>query len=96
MLTFPPQHIAEEVNTGEPRPVNNPAMPGRAWRTALAGISRLAFGIPEGTTIELPVESVLSALGGGAGRPQLLSGDLDAEEDRSAIELPWDSPSRPS
>lgn len=74
-LTFPPQHIAEQVNDDGPPP----------WyglyehlRSRAAGPSRVAFLFPEGAVLALTAEGLLAAVRGAEVFPAA-----------TAIELPW-------
>jgi hypothetical protein len=73
VVTFPPQHIAEEVS----KP-GAAAIAGNVWNARLAGPTRVAFSAPD--EIELTTTGLLTALNLAA---------VDADEQRSAIELPW-------
>ena len=88
ILTFPPQHVAEQV-IGE-----NPAESFQLFDhlgCRLAGTSRVAFAVPAGTTIPLTAHGILAAVDAGAilpGRPAdpAIPGDTAGP---TAIEIPW-------
>ncbi|MEU5262934.1 hypothetical protein [Amycolatopsis sp. NPDC021455] len=86
IVTFPPQHVAEEASfpdTPAPFVPFDPPVP--VWRSVLAGRSRVAFSVEPGTTIVPTVAGVLDAIGAAAVRPPSVPpGDED-----TAIELPW-------
>lgn len=73
VVTFPPQHIAEEVSG----PGASPLL-GDVWQARLAGSSRIAVtAAPE---FELTAAGVLAALN---------DAPIDRDEQRTAVELPW-------
>lgn len=80
VVTFPPQHIAEEVS----KPGGTPIVPipgqGDVWQARLSGPSHVAFEVRPEAEIEFTGEGVLAALNGAKVSPN---------EDRSAIELPF-------
>ncbi len=73
VVTFPPQHIAEEVSK-----LGESAMSGNVRQARLAGSTRVAFTAP--AEIDLTSAGLLAALNGAS---------VDPDEQRSAIELPW-------
>lgn len=73
VITFPPQHIAEEVS----KPGES-AISGNVWQARLADSSRVAF--TAAAEIDLTSAGLLAALNGAF---------VDPDEQRSAIELPW-------
>lgn len=88
LLAFPPQHIAEEVvDAGQQLP------PGSTLRGRPAGVSQLAFHVPEGTRIPLTVEGVLTAVtaGGLNFRP-----GTPGNPASTVVELPWQLAFTPS
>lgn len=67
VVTFAPQHLAEETSApGSEAPLKLPSGSGPgtvpAWRSFLAGPSRLAVAIATGVTIPLTVAGILKAL----------------------------------
>ena len=85
VLTFPPQHVAEEIFEGEASP-----NPQQTWQARLAGPSRVAFDLSLGTELELTGAGILGALNGA---------NLSLTQELTAIELPWGlviSPEPPS
>ncbi|MFJ5972723.1 hypothetical protein [Streptomyces sp. NPDC093060] len=78
LLTFPPQHVAEETSTGGG---TSPA----TRRAVLSGPSRLAVRLPPGTVFVPTVEGVLQALR--QGRPIPPAAPPEATD--TALELPW-------
>ncbi|MEV6813051.1 hypothetical protein [Micromonospora sp. NPDC051296] len=91
VLTFPPQHLAEETSPrGSAAPLTLPVGPGGGavpvWRAVLSGPSRLAFDLAPGTRLVPTVEGVLGVLS----RRQLRhrSGGTPGPGD-TAVELPW-------
>ncbi|MBT2393559.1 hypothetical protein J7E87_30140 [Streptomyces sp. ISL-1] len=89
LLTFPPQHVAEETSRREdPPPLILPSGSGApvpVWRAALSGPSRIAFALSRGTTLVPTVDGILTALSRGRPIPPVSPpGDLD-----TALELPW-------
>lgn len=81
LLTFPPQHIAEEVVDADQQ-----LPPGASLRGRPGGVSQLAFGVPEGTRIAMTVEGVLTAVtaGGLTFRP-----GIPGNNATTVVELPW-------
>lgn len=73
VVTFPPQHIAEEVSKPGEQPLQ-----GDVWQARLSGPTRVAFRAA--AEIDLTGAAVLGALNGAS---------VDPDEQRSAIELPW-------
>lgn len=81
LVTFPPQHIAEEVVDADQQ-----LSPGASLRGRLSGVSQLAFQVPEGTRISMTVEGVLTAVtaGGLTFRP-----GVPGNNATTVLELPW-------
>lgn len=73
VVTFPPQHIAEEVSAP-----GASALLGDVWQAQLSGSSRIA--ITAAPTFELTAAGVLAALH---------DAPIDPDEQRTAVELPW-------
>ncbi|MFK4687755.1 hypothetical protein [Streptomyces pristinaespiralis] len=89
LLTFPPQHLAEETSRREESPPqilpSGSGTPVPVWRAALSGPSRIAFALPRGTTLVPTVDGILQALSRGRPiRPASPPGATD-----TALELPW-------
>ncbi|MFB9515249.1 hypothetical protein [Streptomyces purpureus] len=89
VLTFPPQHLAEETSRREQAaPQFLPSGSGTlvpVWRAALSGPSRLVFRLPRGTTLVPTVDGILQAVGRGRPIPPVSPpGATD-----TALELPW-------
>ncbi len=89
VITFPPQHIAEETfSSSLPLPPPVPDGAGGTvpvWRGQLSGSSQLAFGVAAGTEIPLSSEGVLAAV---INNPVLTAAGVPGPDD-TAIELPW-------
>ncbi|WP_240135382.1 hypothetical protein [Streptomyces sp. MUM 178J] len=89
LLTFPPQHVAEETSRREqdaPQMLpSGSGAPVPVWRAALSGPSRLAFHLPRGTTLVPTVDGILHALS--RGRPIPPASPPGVTD--TALELPW-------
>ncbi|SCF20182.1 hypothetical protein GA0074695_4292 [Micromonospora viridifaciens] len=82
-VMFPPQHLAEEVDSGQTFPPPGPDR-FRIWNAALSGPSRVVVDLCRGDLVTLTVGGVLDALRRGRVRPG--DGMLDGA---TAIELPY-------
>lgn len=80
VVTFPPQHVAEELQDASA----SAAPPSGVWQTALAGPSRVAVALPPSASIPFTVSGLLTALG----QYPVISDDTGAA-DGTAIEAPW-------
>ena len=80
VVTFPPQHVAEELQDASA----SAGPPSGVWQTALAGPSRVAVALPPGASIPFTVSGLLTALG----QYPVISDDTGAA-DGTAIEAPW-------
>ncbi|WP_328665310.1 hypothetical protein OG905_00270 [Streptomyces sp. NBC_00322] len=89
LLTFPPQHVAEETSRRDEAPPqilpSGSGAPVPVWHAALSGPSRIAFNLPRGTTLVPTVDGVLQALS--RGRPIPPTSPPRATD--TALELPW-------
>ena len=74
VLTFPPQHVAEQTSAPGAVP------PSGTWSGRVARPSRLAFSIATGARIPLTIDGILAGL---HARPVLVAGP-----DASALEIP--------
>jgi hypothetical protein len=87
-VTLPPQHVAEEVVSGDGPavPPIDPQFTGGVplWRSAAAGPSRVVVALDEGTRWPLTVEGVLDALHGGTLAPA-----ADLTDGGTMLELPY-------
>ncbi len=88
VITFPPQHLAEEVAPGDGPlvPTVDPATTSGfpVWQARLARSSRVAL-VPPLIPIALTAEGILTALNGAT----VLPGSRDPNDGLTAIELPW-------
>jgi hypothetical protein len=88
VLTFPPQHVAEEVAAadGPLVPTIDPSTTGgfSVWQARLARPSRVAFSVPADARIVLTAQGLLEALDGAT----VLPGSRDPADDLTAIDLP--------
>jgi len=80
IVTFPPQHLAEQLQ--EAAPATAPA--SGVWQAMLAGPSRVAVGLPNGASVPFTIPGVLAALGQ---YPVISSTGGDGGG--TAIEAPW-------
>ncbi|MEV5017692.1 hypothetical protein ACIGW1_31895 [Streptomyces sp. NPDC053780] len=89
VLTFPPQHVAEEALLRDQLPVDTQSPgsgpPVPVWSAMLSGPSRLALHLPRGTTLVPTVEGVLRA----ASLSEPLRPGSPPGAMETALELPW-------
>ncbi|GAA2104102.1 hypothetical protein GCM10009841_21720 [Microlunatus panaciterrae] len=90
LVTFPPQHLAEETlaESGTPTlsaPVAGPGSDVPVCRALLSGPSRLSVRLPAGTVVRASVAGFLDALAAGSVQPSP-SPPTDAD---TAVEVPW-------